>query len=158
MTKNNKFVGLIIIVVIAFVIGGLTLTKNNKEDNTQNSTSATTNSETSTNNLTTSSSNSTGTYKDGTYSSNGQYESPGGDESIDVSLTIKDGKIESSTVAAQAASRESMEYQDDFESNYKKQVIGKDISTLKIGKVAGSSLTSQGFNDALDKIRNQAKI
>lgn len=157
MGKNNKFIGLIIIVVIAVVIGGLTLTKNNKDENSQNTNTVTTTTESSTSNSVNPKSSSTGTFKDGTYTSNGQYESPGGDESIDVTITIKDGKIESSSVATQAASRESMEYQDDFESNYKKQVVGKDISTLKIGKVAGSSLTSQGFNDALDKIRNQAK-
>ena len=50
-----------------------------------------------------------------------------------------------------------MEYQDDFVGGYKSQVVGKSIAEIQLGKVSGSSLTSRGFNEALDQIRNQAK-
>lgn len=157
MAKQNKFVGLIIIVVIGLVITGLSISKNNDEKPITNQPKADIVESVTPPPVDNNDSVSSDSYKDGTYTSNGEYYSPGGTESLDVTITIKDGKITSSSVAPQAASRESMEYQDDFVNNYDKQVKGKDIATLKLGKIAGSSLTPYGFNNAIEKIRNQAK-
>ncbi len=155
--KNKNMLGLIIIVVIAVAIGGLKLSQKDKTNSLDtSSTSASVTSDqpgTSASGSTTASTK----LKDGTYTANGTYQSPGGNESIDVTVTLKDSKIVSSSAEPQAASRESMEFQDEFVSNYKKHVIGKDIASLKLSKVSGSSLTSQGFNQAIEKIKSQAQ-
>jgi uncharacterized protein YpmS len=52
---------------------------------------------------------------------------------------------------------EAREYQSMFISGYKQQVVGKRISDISLSRVSGSSLTSQGFNSAIQKIESQAK-
>ena len=96
-------------------------------------------------------------YKDGTYSAIGEYMSPGGPETIQVSLVIKDEKVMGATVVGDAQNSISKRLQEDFISNYKQYVIGKKISDISLSKVSGSSLTPKGFNDALVKIKAQAK-
>lgn len=95
-------------------------------------------------------------YKDGTYAAVGDYTSPGGSESIDVSLTIKDSVVTDATVTAKAVNPNSKEYQAKFISGYKAEVVGKSLAQLQLGAVAGSSLTPKGFNDALADIKTQA--
>jgi hypothetical protein len=103
-------------------------------------------------------SNTTANYKDGTYSASGSYVSPGGTERISVSVTVKDGVVTDSTVSQVANNRESEEYQAKFRNNYKSQVVGKKLSSISLSRVSGSSLTSGGFNDALDTIKSQAQV
>jgi hypothetical protein len=74
-----------------------------------------------------------------------------------VTITVSNNKITEASVSQQASSRESREYQADFASGYKSQVVGKDIATLQLSRVSGSSLTPRGFNEALNIIRSQAK-
>jgi uncharacterized protein with FMN-binding domain len=96
-------------------------------------------------------------YKDGTYSATGNYISPGGAETISVTLTLKDGIVTAAEVVPQATRPISVTLQNDFAANYKVQVIGKNIEGLQLGKISGSSLTPKGFNNALEQIRTQAK-
>jgi hypothetical protein len=42
-------------------------------------------------------------------------------------------------------------------ADYKQYVVGKKIDEVQLTKVSGSSLTPQGFNDALAKIKAEAK-
>jgi hypothetical protein len=100
---------------------------------------------------------STSAYKDGTYSATGSYESPGGLDHLGVTLTIKNDIVTDATVKAEPGDRESAYYQNIFISNCRPLVVGKDISTLSLSKVSGSSLTSGGFNDAVAQIKAQAK-
>lgn len=100
----------------------------------------------------------TSIYKDGTYSVTGNYISPGGSESVGVTLTLNNGKIIDSIVTPEATRNESKRWQNVFVENYKQYVIGKNIDEVKLDRVSGSSLTSGGFNDALSKIRNEAKM
>jgi len=99
----------------------------------------------------------TSSYKDGTYSATGSYSSPGGRESIKLTVTIKDGVIVSTRLDEKASNGEAKEYQDDFDNGYKTLVVGKNIDEVSLSRVAGSSLTSNGFNDALDEIKSDAK-
>ena len=99
----------------------------------------------------------TSSYKDGTYSATGSYSSPGGRESIKLTVTIKDGVIVSTRLDEKASNGEAKEYQDDFDNGYKTLVVGKNINEVSLSRVAGSSLTSNGFNDALDEIKSDAK-
>lgn len=96
-------------------------------------------------------------YKDGQYEAIGQYISPGGAEEIDVKITIQNGLIVDSTVTPKATREASAEMQSDFVDHYKPLVVGKNIDTVKLTKVSGSSLTPNGFNDALEKIKQQAR-
>jgi uncharacterized protein with FMN-binding domain len=98
-----------------------------------------------------------GMYKDGTYMAAGSYDSPGGKQTIKVSITIASNTVSSSTVQGQAQDGVAQIYQSDFTNGYKKFVDGKKLGDIKISHVSGSSLTSQGFNNALKQIENQAK-
>jgi uncharacterized protein with FMN-binding domain len=97
------------------------------------------------------------TYKDGTYTATGDYSSPGGHEEITVRLTIDDNTVTATSATSNASGGEAREYQNAFISGYKKLVIGKNIDDLDLSRVSGSSLTSQGFNDALEQIKSQAQ-
>ncbi len=96
-------------------------------------------------------------YKDGIYSSIGNYNSPGGAEEVGVKVTLKDDVIVDAVFEAKATRPASVNMQRVFSENYKPLVIGKKIADLKLDKVSGSSLTPKGFNDAIEKIKTQAK-
>ena len=48
-------------------------------------------------------------------------------------------------------------YQEMFASGYRTEVLGRDIDTIKVGVVAGASLTGIGFMKALEQIESQAR-
>jgi uncharacterized protein with FMN-binding domain len=96
-------------------------------------------------------------YKDGTYEVMGNYQSPGGAEQIDVKITLKNSTISDVNVTSEATRPMSKRFQGIFIDNYKTLVIGKSIDDVHLDKVSGSSLTPQGFNDAIDQIKQQAK-
>ena len=96
-------------------------------------------------------------YINGTYSATGHYFSPEGQESVDVSLTLKDGVIANATFTGNATNRRSMMMQDQFAAGFREQVVGKSIDELSLSVVNGSSLTPQGFMDAVQQIKAQAQ-
>jgi uncharacterized protein with FMN-binding domain len=96
-------------------------------------------------------------YKDGTYTAVGDYTSPGGAENIGVTVTLKNDVIESADVKSMAERPNTIKFQGIFIENYKPLVIGKNIDEVKLDRVSGSSLSPKGFNDALDKIKAEAK-
>jgi uncharacterized protein with FMN-binding domain len=101
--------------------------------------------------------NTASAYKDGNYTATGAYDTPDGTETITVSVTLGGGTVKAASVSQQASSRDSREYQDAFASGYKTYVVGKDITTIQLSRVSGSSLTPQGFNDALEQIKTKAQ-
>lgn len=96
-------------------------------------------------------------YKDGEYKVVGKYKSPAGNEDLQVTITLKNNIVVSSVVTPASKSDESLEYQGKFNSGYSAQVIGKNIDTINVTKVSGSSLTPKGFNDAIAKVKVAAK-
>lgn len=96
-------------------------------------------------------------YKDGTYKAQGDYFTHAGPESVTVTLTLKDDIVIDSQFQSTPNAMMSGRYMQMFSDNYKPVVIGKDISDLQLGRVSGSSLTPMGFNDAVAKIKAQAK-
>ena len=96
-------------------------------------------------------------YKDGTYSATGVYVSPGGGDQIGVTLTLKNDIITDISVTPKPGDNTSARFESIFAANYKPMVLGKNIATVQLSKVSGSSLTSRGFNDALNQIKAQAK-
>lgn len=97
-------------------------------------------------------------YNDGTYSSNAGYDSPGGTEFIAVTLTLKNGVVTDSNVVTTGNNQTGKYYQANFVAGYKSQVVGRSIAGLNLSRVSGSSLTPNGFNDAVDKIKSQSKV
>ncbi len=96
-------------------------------------------------------------FKDGVYTVTGNYVSPGGPESIGVKVTLANGVITDAVVEPHATLPISQKLQADFVAGFKQYVIGKKIDEVNLTKVSGASLTSIGFNDALDKVEAQAK-
>jgi len=146
---------LIVIVLVGIVATAVIVINMDKGNETE--TTQTTETTTPVSNTDTDSDAVASSYKDGTYSATGSYSSPGGRESIKLTVTIKDGIITSTSLDEKASNGEAKEYQDDFDSGYKTLVVGKNIDEVSLSRVAGSSLTSNGFNDALDEIKSDAK-
>ena len=99
---------------------------------------------------------SSATYKDGSYTAPGTYASPGGAEHISVTLTLAKNIITALTVTTVQADPTAAAYEGMFEAGIGAVTIGKEINSLNIGVVAGSSLTSMGFNQALAAIKAHA--
>lgn len=99
----------------------------------------------------------TSAYENGTYSATGTYLSPGGRQSIELTVTITDGVITSTSIKNNASDAESREHQELFSDNYKSLVVGKKVGDVSLSRISGSSLTSNGFNAALDKIKDDAR-
>ncbi len=101
---------------------------------------------------------STGSYKDGSYDAMGTYRTPGGQEQIDVKVTLQNNLITDATVTPETTHPISLRMQNTFAANFKPLVIGKNINDVQLSAVSGSSLTPMGFNDALNQIKQQAKM
>ena len=97
-------------------------------------------------------------YTDGIYAAGGGYSSPGGPQGINVAVQLKDDEVawvivtpssfvgEAGRVPGRASPTRS-----DFE------VEGKDIDLIAVSRVAGSSLTSLAFNDALEPDQDRGR-
>lgn len=98
-----------------------------------------------------------GSYADGEYSASGSYIPPSNQtEEVDVTLTLENNVVTALTVNTSGNNPTSKQYQRKFTSGVQEQVVGRNINELDVHKVAGSSLTSSGFNKALDTIRAEA--
>lgn len=104
-----------------------------------------------------STSSSSGTYKDGTYTAEGSYQTPETVEKITVQVTLADDTITAVDVTGDPQARESQQYQSQFIGGISDEVVGKKIDEIKVSRVAGSSLTSGGFNQAIEEIKTEAK-
>ena len=96
-------------------------------------------------------------YKDGTYSADGNYVSPNGTETVGVQLTLAAGKVTDVQITEHPSNPNTRKFQGQFAGGIAAQVVGKNIEELNVSKVAGSSLTSGGFNQAVDKIKAEAQ-
>ena len=94
---------------------------------------------------------------DGDYSANGPYFAPSGQESVDVALTLAGGVVTALDVRGNATDPEARQYEAKFVSGVDALVIGKPIASLDVTNVAGSSLTSSGFDAAIADIIDQAQ-
>ncbi|MCC3299934.1 FMN-binding protein [Arthrobacter sp. zg-Y895] len=98
-----------------------------------------------------------GSYADGEYSGTGSYIPPSGtSEDVDVTLRLEGGVVTELEVETSQKNPTSKQYQREFTAGVKEQVVGRNLDELDVDKVAGSSLTSEGFNRALDAIRSEA--
>lgn len=96
------------------------------------------------------------TYADGTYTATGTYTAPSGKEEVGVELTLEGDTVTAVTVTPTATDRQAAGFQQQFADGIAAEVVGKDIDSLNVSRVAGSSLTSGGFNSAVDTIKAEA--
>lgn len=95
-------------------------------------------------------------YHDGTYTVVGQYEAPDGMDQIQVSVTIRNDVVTAADVTSMARRRTTAEFQQLFIAAYTPDVVGKKIDSIRLFRVAGASLTTDGFNNALAQIKSKA--
>ena len=159
--SNIMPIAIVIAIVVIILVGAVALGMNKKSEESQESKAGETQENSQTQMKRQPAKDSAmmkQSYKDGNYSSEGAYTSPGGAESISVKLTLKNNVVENATVASIKPSGPiATKMQAAFISGFKDQVIGKNINGINVTKVAGSSLTPQGFNDAVEKIKSKAK-
>ena len=96
------------------------------------------------------------TYADGTYTAEGTYATPESVETVRVTVTLQADAITSVEVVGNPQKPESRQYQGQFIGGIAGEVVGKHIDELSVHRVAGSSLTSGGFNGAIELIKQQA--
>ncbi len=98
----------------------------------------------------------TSTYSDGTYSAEGSYATPETIETITVTVTLQEDVITAVEVVGNPQKAESERYQGEFIGGIADVVVGQDIDQIAVSRVAGSSLTSGGFNQAIETIKAEA--
>lgn len=96
-------------------------------------------------------------YKDGTYSADGNYVSPNGTETVGVELTLSGGTVSGVNITQHPSNPNTRKFQGEFAGGIAAQIVGKKLDELNVSKVAGSSLTSGGFNQAVEKIKSEAR-
>lgn len=101
-------------------------------------------------------SNGAPSYADGTYSAEGSYTTPESVETIDVTVTLENDVVTSVEVTGDPQKAESAQYQGQFIGGISDEVVGQDIDDIQVSRVAGSSLTSGGFNQAIEAIKAEA--
>jgi uncharacterized protein with FMN-binding domain len=75
---------------------------------------------------------------------------------VTVTLTVEDNTVTDLQVTGSGGTPNAKKYQGEFIENIDEIVVGKNIDELDVSRVAGSSLTSGGFNQALEQIRDDA--
>lgn len=96
-------------------------------------------------------------YRDGTFTMEGAYMTHVGQKHISVKVVLKNEVITDADVTEEADDPMSKRFQEAFIGGYKQFVVGKKVDEVKLSKVASSSLTPIGFNNALDAIKKQAQ-
>jgi uncharacterized protein with FMN-binding domain len=96
------------------------------------------------------------TYADGVYTATGQYGSL--PSSITVTVTLVDDVITAVEVTPHATDPTSLDLQRRFAAAIPAVVVGKRIDEVNVGRLAGSSGTPDGFNAAIQRIKEQARI
>ncbi|MHA7146175.1 FMN-binding protein [Arthrobacter sp. TmT3-37] len=97
-------------------------------------------------------------YKDGTYTQDGSYQSPAGPEEVGVTLTLEADVVTAVEVEPMPDNPTTKTYQGRFAGGISDAIVGKKLDELSVDKVAGSSLTSGGFNEATGKIKSEARL
>lgn len=158
--QPNKAVIAVVVIALLAIIAAAVILLGKKESpastNSENAPSVSTDSAGQGAPQTATAENTSG-YKNGTYKATGTYRSPGGTETVDLTVTLGAGVVVNAELATHPSTRDAEDYQGRFKSGYKALVVGKKIDDISLSRVAGSSLTSGGFNQALEQIKNDAK-
>lgn len=93
-----------------------------------------------------------GPLRDGSYSAIGEYVNPAGRSKVKVDIVLNSGVVTALSVTPEAENATSRQFQQKFVSGVDALVVGKRIDSLHVDKVAGSSLTQKGFEQAVAEI------
>jgi hypothetical protein len=94
-------------------------------------------------------------YANGEYEAEGLYS--GGKKSITVKMKLDNDAIKHVVVTPNTTTiKISFGLQKKFAEAVSDVVVGRPIDEVHLDKLAGSSLTTKGFNDALEKIKTEA--
>ncbi|GHD52549.1 hypothetical protein D9V29_14145 [Mycetocola manganoxydans] len=93
-------------------------------------------------------------YRDGTYTAIGWYGSLPSHH--DVTLTIEDDTVTAVEITTPAEDETSLGYQQRFAAALPQAIVGRNIDELAVDRLAGSSGCSEGFMNALAKIKDDA--
>lgn len=96
------------------------------------------------------------TYTDGTYTATGSYQTPESVEDLTVTVTLAADVVTAVEVTGNPTKAESERYQAEFIGGIAEVVVGQSIDELAVSRVAGSSLSSNGFNQAIEQIKSDA--
>ena len=73
-----------------------------------------------------------------------------------MSVTLDDEIVTAVEVTPHATNPTSRDYQERFADAVPERVIGRPIDEARVGRLAGSSGTPDGFNAAIEKFRERA--
>jgi uncharacterized protein with FMN-binding domain len=94
-------------------------------------------------------------YEDGQYTATGWYGSLPSHQ--DVTITLEDDTVTAVEITTPAEDETSLGHQQRFAEALPPAVIGEDIDTLEVDRLAGASGCSEGFMNALAEIRDAAR-
>lgn len=94
-------------------------------------------------------------YEDGEYSARGWYGSLPSHH--DVTLTIEDDTVSDVSITTPAEDETSLGYQQRFAEALPGAIIGRPLDEISFDRLAGSSGCSEGFMNALNQIRDDAR-
>lgn len=94
-------------------------------------------------------------YRDGTYEATGWYGSLPSHQ--DVTLTIDDDRVTDVVLTTPAEDPTSLGHQQRFAAALGDEIIGRDIDTIALDRLAGASGCSEGFMNALAEIKDTAR-
>lgn len=90
------------------------------------------------------------------YTTEVAYESPGGEEANTFTIVLDKGVIKDVGVGITTNIDESIRYQKIFAAELPKIIVGRRLADLEqIDRVAGASLTTTAFNEAVSALKNQ---
>lgn len=96
-------------------------------------------------------------YEDGTFTERGIYG--GAPSYMTITVTLSDDTISDVAVEPMPENNDtSRGYQERFAAAVPEAVIGKSLDEAEVGVLAGASGCADGFNDAIAKIREQARV
>lgn len=97
----------------------------------------------------------TADYRDGTYEATGWYGSLPSHQ--DVTLIIADDLVMEVAVTTPAEDPTSLSHQQDFADAIGEEIVGQDIDSIALDRLAGASGCSEGFMNALAEIKTSAR-
>ncbi len=98
-------------------------------------------------------------YNNGEYTAKGSYTSPAGDEEVEVILNVENNTVTAVTVNTLATNPVSVKLQNAFSEGVSDVIVGKTLDEVEYPRVVnGSSLTGEGFINAVEEIKTQALI
>lgn len=98
-------------------------------------------------------------YQDGTYALVGNYMSPAGPHTLDVTITIENDIVTDVVIVPESNSGGTNKSQVNFAAGINELVVGKELDTIEtFASVNGSSLTPIGFQVAVEQLKAESSL